>query len=144
MAATMTFFNSHKVRQYNGNAVNWATDEIWVSFHTSSYTPNIDTHDFFDDVTAEASGGTYVAGGYRLTTPTDTLDTANDRAVMDADDVSLTGATIPTCRYAVLRKKLSTPALSPLIAYIDFGADQGVTGGTFAIQFNAVGVFVQA
>lgn len=140
MAVTMTFYNSYMLKLVNGGGIDLDTDDVFVSLHTSSYTPNRDSHDFFDDATNEVSGGTYVSGGYQLTV-TATQDNDNNKAVVDASDVELTSATVPTCRYAVIRKKLSTAGTSPLICYIDFGEDKAVTSGTFTLGFNVGGLF---
>lgn len=53
------------------------TDTIKVSLHTSSYTPNLDTHETFADVTNEVSGGNYVAGGVTLASKTLTYTAAD-------------------------------------------------------------------
>jgi hypothetical protein len=115
------------------------TDTIKVALVTSSYTPNFDTHDFWDDVTSEVVGTGYTAGGATLATPTVTLDTANDRVDFDADDTQWTTSTI-TARAAVIYKSTGTASTSPLIAYIDFSTDQISSAGTFLIQWSASGI----
>lgn len=115
------------------------TDTVKVALVTSSYTPNQDTHDFFDDVTNEVSGTGYTAGGATLGSPTVTLDTTNDRVDFDAADTSWTTSTI-TARAAVIYKSTGTASTSPLIAYIDFTTDQVSSAGTFLIQWNASGI----
>lgn len=45
------------------------SDTIKIALLTSSYTPNLDTHDFFDDITNEvANGNGYTTGGATLGT----------------------------------------------------------------------------
>lgn len=45
----------------------YLSDTIKISLHTSSYTPNLDTHDFVDDLTNEvANGNGYTTGGVTL------------------------------------------------------------------------------
>ena len=135
-------YNLHK--QYildnttNGR-VDWDADTIKVALVTSSYTPNFDTHNFFDDVTNEVSGTGYTAGGATLGSVTITLDTANDRVDVDAADTSWTSSTI-TARGAVIYKSTGTPSTSPLIAYVDFGSDYVSSNGTFLIQWAAAGI----
>lgn len=119
--------------------VDFDADTIKVALVTSAYTPNFDTHDFFDDVTNEVVGTGYTAGGATLGSPTITLDTTNDRVDFDAADTSWTSSTI-TARGAVIYKSTGTPSTSPLIAYIDFGTDQISSAGTFLIQWNASGI----
>ena len=119
--------------------VDFDTDTIKVALVTSSYTPNQDTHDYFDDVTNEVTGTGYTAGGATLGSVTVTLDTANDRVDIDAADTSWTTSTI-TARAAVIYKSTGTSSTSPLIAYIDFTTDQVSSAGTFLIQWNASGI----
>lgn len=121
-------------------AINLATDTIKLALVTSSYTPNIDNDNFWDDVSANEVGasGSYSAGGATLTV-TGSTDNINDKGVFDATDVSFTSATI-TARYAVIYKSTGTASTSPLIAYIDFGSNVISTGGTFSILFSSQGI----
>lgn len=122
-----------------GTMVDLDADTIKMSLHTSTYTPNQDSHDFYDDVTNEiGASGTYSAGGATLTV-TLSQDNTDDEGVFDATDVSFTGATI-TARYAVIYKSTGTAGTSPLICLIDFGSDQSVTSGTFTITFAGEGI----
>lgn len=117
----------------------WDTDTIKISLHTSSYAVDPDTHDFFNDVTNEVSSANYTAGGITLTSPTVTYDSATNETRLDAADVSWSSVTF-TARYAVIYKSTGTASTSPLIAYIDFGADQTVSSGNFSITFDTTGV----
>lgn len=125
-----------------GTAINLGGDTIKGSLHSSSYTPDVDADEFFDDVDNEvASSGSYtsgIAGGYTLTTSCSTDDTDNE-GVFDATDVSITTATI-AARYFVIRKDTGVAATSPLVCVIDFGSTQTSTAGTFAITFAAEGI----
>src|SRR3990167_8273610 len=136
------FFNSFLGRLMGdtsiiATAINLATDTIKLSLHTSSYTPNLDDDEFFDDVDNEISTtGSYtagIAGGYTLTWTGSTDDTDNE-GVGDAVDVSITSATI-TARYAVFRKDTAVASTSPVMWYIDFVSDQSSSNGTFTIAF---------
>lgn len=138
-------YNSGKVKLGNG-AIDWDTDTIKLMLVTSSYTPNIDSDEFIDDVSANevANSGSYSAGGVTLTTAV-TQDNTNDRAIYDATD--LTGGSAITSftgqfRYAVFYKSTGTPSTSPVICYIDFtGAAVSVVGSTITITWDAAGVF---
>lgn len=129
-------YNSIKKKFIDGTNLNLTSDTIKVALVTSSYTPNIDTHVFFSDVTNEVTGTGYVAGGATIANPSITVDTANDRAYFDADDTTWATSTI-TARGAVVYKSTGTAATSPLIGYVDFGADKSTTGDTFYIQWAA-------
>jgi hypothetical protein len=116
------------------------TDTIKVMLVTSSYTPNQDTDDFINDASAnEVSGTGYTAGGQALANKAVTADNTDNEGVFDADDASWTSSTI-TARGAVLYKDTGTPSTSPVICYIDFGADKVSSGGTFTISWNAEGI----
>lgn len=119
----------------------WDTDTIKVSLHTSTYTPAQDTDDFWNDATNELSATGYTAGGLTITTPTVTYDTASNEIRLDCDDPSWSSATWTTAREAVAYKSTGTSSTSPLIGYIDFGADQSVSSGTFTITLNSSGMF---
>lgn len=114
-------------------------DTIKVALVTSSYVPNYDTHDFFDDITNEVSGTGYTAGGATLGTQTCTLDTTDDELVVDGADTTWTTSTI-TARGAVIYKSTGTASTSPLIAYVDFTTDRVSDGGTFQITWASEGI----
>jgi hypothetical protein len=131
-------YNSFKRDIMNGG-IDLDTDTIKVALVTSSYSPNIDTHDNFDDVTNEVSGTGYIAGGATLGSVTVTADTTNDRGVFDAADTSWATSTI-TARGAVIYKSTGVSSTSKLIAYVDFGSDITSTASTFSITWNASGI----
>ena len=140
--ATGVAFNSFKQKLMEGS-IDLANDTIKVALLANTYTPNIDTQDFFDDVVAHelSTGGGYTAGGATLGSKTVTADTANDKGVFDAADPSWTAdGTGFTCRYAVMYKSTGDPATSPLIAYWDFGGDQNPVSIAFTLIINAAGV----
>ena len=111
-------------------------DTFKVALVTSSYTPDKDTHEHFDDVTNEVSGTGYSAGGNTVT-GTLTLDTANDKLTLEFASTSWTSATI-TARGAVYYSSTGTASTSTLIAFNDFGSDVAVTAGTLALAASTV------
>ena len=115
-------------------------DALYVMLLTSSYTPNLDTHDFENDLTNEVAGTGYTAGGKALTTVAFTYDSATNTWKLDADDVSWTGSTI-TARYAaIVDKTPASSAANRLIALVDFGTDVVSSGGNFDITWDAAGI----
>jgi hypothetical protein len=128
--------------QYDGTAVvNWTTDTIKYALLTG-YTPNQDTHDFFNDVSAnEVTGTGYTAGGFTFTGKTSTYDTATDQARLDAGDASWASSTI-SATHGVVYKSTGTSTTSPLMACTVFGATFATTNGTFLVQFDTTGVIV--
>jgi hypothetical protein len=114
------------------------TDTLKIALVTSSYTPDQDAHDNFDDVTNEVTGTGYTSGGATLT-PSVGVDNTDNEGVFDAADVSWTTSTI-TARGAVIYKSTGTASTSKLICYLDFGSDKSTSNGTFAITFAAEGI----
>lgn len=120
--------------------VDFDSDTIKVALLTSSYTPNQDTHDYFNDVSAnEVSGTGYTAGGITLASKTATYDSGTNVIVLDAADVTWSSSTI-TARYAVVYGSTGTASTSPLIGYVDFGSDQSSTNGNFTITWDSTGI----
>lgn len=140
------FYNSFKLKSHDSSTkINLASggDTIKVALVTSSYTPNIDSHDFFDDITNEVSSAGYTAGGATLGSQTYTQNNTTDKAVFDAADTSWTGTTL-VARGAVIYKSTGVASTSPLICYIDFGTDYTTVGGTLAITWDSTGIFTLA
>lgn len=120
-------------------SIDFVNDTIKVMLVTSAYTPDQDAHDMKDDVTNEVTGTGYTAGGATLANKTATQDDTDNEGVFDADDVVWASSTI-TARGAVIYKDTGTASTSPLIAYIDFGADIVSTAEDFRITWNAEGI----
>src|ERR1044071_7394752 len=131
-------FNSFKKKIMDGS-IDLDTDTIKVALVTSSYTPDQDAHDFFDDVTNEVVGTGYTAGGASLANKAVTADNTDNEGVFDADDTTWSTSTI-TARGAVIYKSTGTASTSALICYIDFGADKSSSAGNFTIAWDAEGI----
>lgn len=131
-------YNAFKKNIMNGG-IDLDTDTIKVALVTSSYSPNIDTHEDMADVTNEVTGTGYSAGGATLANKTVTADTVDDEGVFDADDVTWSSSTI-TARGAVVYKSTGTAANDLLICYIDFGSDKSSSSGNFTITWNSEGI----
>jgi hypothetical protein len=123
----------------NSTKIDLTTDTIKVALADSTYTPNTQTHDFFDDVTNEEAGTGYTTGGATLANKAWTVSSATV-VKFDADDASWATSTITT-RYAIIYKSTGTASTSPLIALVDFSTDRSSDGGTFLITWHANGIF---
>jgi hypothetical protein len=121
--------------------IDWDTDTIKVALLTNSYTPDQDSHNYFDDVVAnEVSGTGYTAGGNTLANKTNNYNGATNVVTLDADDTTWSSSTI-TARYAVVYDATpATNATRPLIGYVDFGSDQSSSNGNFTITWDATGI----
>lgn len=141
--ATAVWYGVPVRNMYDGtDPIDWNTDTIKVSLHDSTYTPDKDSHDYFNDATNElATAGGYTAGGQQITTPTVTYDSATDEIRLDHDNPSWGSASF-TARTAVWYKaKGGASSADPLIGYLPFGSDVTVASGTFSIAIDSTGAF---
>ena len=139
MATTKTY-GSLIAKAFN-KEVDFDSDTIKVALLSSSYTPNQDTQDYWDDVSSfEVSGTGYSTGGATLANKSVSYDSSTNVTKFDADDVSWTSSTI-TARYAVIYDATGTASTSALIGYVDFGSDQSSSSGTFSIVWDSAGIF---
>jgi hypothetical protein len=107
------------------------TDEIRAYLVRSTYTPNLSTHDFLDDLSTDAVD--FVA----LTTVTMVA------GVMDADDISFPAVTGAEVDQLVIVKWVTSSADSPLLWSIDAwtsGMPITPNGGDIDITWNASGI----
>jgi len=118
--------------------IDLAADTIKVALCTSSYTPDQDAHDYFDDITNEIAGTGYTAGGEELGSKTQTATSGT--YTFDAADTTWSSATF-TARYAIVYKDTGVDSTSPLIGYVNFGGDVSPTSSDMTIQWNASGIF---
>lgn len=118
--------------------IDYDTDVFKISLHTSTYTPDQDAHDFFNDVTNEVVGTAYVAGGTTTTVTVAAYDGTNNRTVVTFGAVTWAASTI-TARYAVCRKaRGGVASADELVFLIDFGSDKSSSGGAFDISASTI------
>lgn len=139
MAITFTAYNSYKKALFD-KSIDHTNDTLKVALTTSSYTPNIDTHDNFDDITNECTGTGYTSGGFTLAGKFTQVDTTDNEGVFDATDLTNTTTTISNARYAILYKSTGVASTSPLIGYWDLDANYSSIGGDFSFTWNAEGI----
>ena len=117
-------------------AINVDTDTFKVMLVTSTYTPNVDTHNDRADVTNEITGTGYTGGGNTVNV-TATNNTTNDRV-----DIVLPGTTWPTstitARGAVYYLSTGTAANDLLVCYIDFVTDKSSSADTFTLTQSTI------
>jgi hypothetical protein len=117
----------------------WLSDTIKVALLNSSYTPSQATHKLFSEVDSrEVTGTGYTAGGATLGSKT--LAETAGVATFDAADTTWPTSAI-TARYAVIYKAGTAAAASPLLGYVDFGANVVSNAGTFTITWATGGIF---
>jgi len=140
MAVSAKWYGKALEGQYgttSARRVDWATDTIKVALCTSSYTPDQDADDFYDDISNEvANGNGYTTGGETLGTKSVDYDASTNVMSLRGATTSWTSATF-TARYAVIYKSTGTGSTSPLLGYVDFGGDETVSSGTFSIVWDS-------
>lgn len=128
-------YNAAMLNEAKGN-IDYDSDSFKVMLVTSGYTPDVDAHDYRNDVTNEVANGNGYATGGAATTVTVTQDNANNRVAIAFASVTWPNSTI-TARGAVIYKNRGgTSSADELIAYVDFGADKASSGADFIINFT--------
>ncbi len=145
MAVTAGWFGPALQGQWSATAArrqDWVTgDPVKCVLTTVTWTIDNDAHDFYNDVTNElTTTGGYTAGGATLGTKALNLVGASNRIELDAADVSWTSASFTARKSAVYYDTAGASTTDPLFIWIDFGADQTVSAGTFTIQWDATGL----
>jgi len=139
MAVTAKLYGQATLHAWKG-LIDFDSDTIKCALCTSTYTPDQDTHDFFDDITNELTTGSgYTAGGATIGSCTVGYTAGTNVVKLDGADVTWTSFT-GTFRYAIIYKSTGTASTSPLIAYVDFGENVGATGTDYTIEWNAGGI----
>lgn len=110
-----------------------STHNYYIALYTSSATLNKSTTAYTatNEVTA---GSGYTAGGKVLSGYATSI--ASNVAILDFADPSWTTATITNARGAMIYNSDNS---NKVVAILDFGSDVSSTGGTFTVQFPAVG-----
>lgn len=143
--ATAIWFGKALEGQYGTTAarrVDWVTDTIKEALVTSSWTPDQDANDFWDDVSANevANGAGYTTGGATLASKSVTYTGGTNKVALIAADVVWTGLT-KAFRYGVYYKDTGSASTSPVLGYVDFGA-QSVSGVDFTSDHDPTnGIF---
>lgn len=120
----------------NGLESETATSMILVN---DSYTPNFDTHDFYNDVTNEiANGGGYTTGGVTLTSTEITL--SSGVLTYDFADPSWASSTIANAMAGIVKfSRGGASSADELVLLLDFVTAVSTTNGLLQVQVNASG-----
>lgn len=139
--AVTTYWYARAMLSVWNKEIDYDSDTIKATLHSSSYTPNQDTHDYQNDLTNELSTANgYTSGGATLGSKT-TANVQNVHTLDSADPTWTSSGAGFTARIIVLAD--TTPASSAsnaLLLWSDFGADQTASGGgAFTYVINASG-----
>lgn len=139
-----TIYNNFKRLLFDGN-IDLGNDTIQVALIDDSinYTPDIDAEVYVSDVLDGVNANECSGTGYSRQTLSTTVSTDNsdDEAVLDATDLTYTGADFGTIDSLLLFKDVTTDADSPVIAHIT-SADLPLTtnGGDVDLSWATEGV----
>lgn len=139
---TANWYGQAAMGQFGATAarrMDWVGDTINVMLTASTYTEDLDAHDFRNDVTNEVTGTNYSAGGIALSGKTLTYDSASNESRMDANDPTFTNITVSGIRKAVFYKVVGTAATDPVLFIYVFDGDQTVAAADFIVQLAATG-----
>lgn len=138
--ATLQLYGKFGANAFGGESagdafqIDFLSDAIKATLHTTTYTPNIDTDEVFASATNELSTANgYTAGGVTLGTKTVSYNATGNVTTIGAANFSWTasGGSL-VFRYVVIRD--DTIASGPLIGYIDCGTQTLTDGNT--VTFN--------
>jgi len=118
----------------------WTTNPMTVALLKPTYTPNLDTHLTWADVSAQEVVGTgYTSPGQLLAGKpgTPVYNPGTDRTDLQANDSVWGPGASFTAHYAVIYDNSGS---KPLWALVDFEADQTVSNGTFTLDWQSVGL----
>jgi hypothetical protein len=102
----------------------------------TAYTPNMDTHDFLDDVVANEVTGTNWAAGGQNTNATITVDATSNEVRVALSDISVNTVTLTDGKHVIVYNSTpGTNATRHLIGYGTFDTALAPTAGTLAIDF---------
>ena len=142
MAVTAYWYAPAFIKAFN-KEIDFDTDTQKVAATTNTYTPNQDTHDYFNDVTNEITDTGYTAGGATLSAGKAVTNTLNVVKIDATDPTAWTSAnpgSITARRFPVY-ESTGVSTTSALLVWIDNGADAVASnGGTLSIVFNASGI----
>lgn len=113
-----------------------------LALATATYTPNRDTHDFYNDLTNElGTANGYTAGGVTLTGVALAYDATSDQVRLDFNDPTWTFSADVTFRYGVVYiDTAGASSTDPLMLLLDWGSSQTVSG-VYTITVDSTGIF---
>lgn len=132
----MTIVYNSALEDLARGAIDFDTDTFRAMLVTASYVANKDTHAKRSDVTNEATGTGYTAGGTTVTA-TVTRDNATDRVDITFANPSWASSTITARGVVIYKSRGGAATADELVCYGDFGANVSSTNGTFTVNFTS-------
>ena len=129
------FYNEFYYELMNGNLSLANGGDTLKILLVSSYSPDIDNHSVYADVSGEEMSGTgYTAGGETLSNQSVTKDNDNDVATLDADNVTWSGLDAGTPSHSILRDD----TFDTLMCYWEVTTPSN--GSDYILEFDADGI----
>jgi hypothetical protein len=133
---TITATPYYQVSQHLGlGKLNFLTDTLKCALVTNAYTPDLDNHTTWANVSTHDSGITPAT----LTGVTYAYDVVTHTSTLKAANVTF-GSITGVFKYAVVYRNSSPTADSPLICLVTLG-DQTVDALTFVLPWATTGLF---
>lgn len=140
MAITALMYGNCPKQAFN-KEIDFDSDTIKVTLHTSTYTPDQDVHDYQNDLTNELSTASgYTSGGATLASKTVTYTAGTNVFMMDAADVTWTAFSATFRTAVVVDTTPGTTATNPVLCYQQNSADISPGGADLTLQWNAAGI----
>lgn len=142
MAVTAKAYGNYLLNLASKKA-DFIADTVKAALLTNVYVPNQDTHTWFSDVNANqlsSSGTGYTAGGVALTSKTRSYDASSNTLTLDSDDVVFSSLTATAIRYLVFYHDTGLATTSPVMSYMDFGADQTPSAANLTVTLPTSGI----
>lgn len=140
--AVTAFWYGNGMKNILSGAIDLDTDTFRAMLSYSTYTPDQDTHDFRNDITGEVTGTGYTAGGVSVSALQVTFDAASNEVRWDHSDPTWTGASFSARYMVVYKSRAGGASADELVYYVNFGADEVVSSGTFTYVVPATGTGV--
>lgn len=121
---------------FKGN-IDTDVDTFKVMAVTSSYTEDLDLHNYRDDITNEASGTGYTAGGNTVTVSV-SVDTTNNRVEISLGGTTWPSSTFTARKFVYYKSRGGLSSADELVAVVDNGSDVSSAGGTFTLNASTL------
>ena len=136
-----SLFNNFAKGKFADGTIDWDTDDIRLLLVDSTTT--VDTEPNVTTISGYATLGEISGTGYGrkvLTSKAVNVDTSNNRAELDADDIVFTGITAGTTIGFLVFKFVTNDADNIPIAFSEFSSPFVTNGGDLTIQIDAEGM----
>lgn len=145
--ANLNLYDIFRRKQaYGSGSIDLSSVTTKCALVAAGYTPNQNTHDFFNDITNEVTGTGYTAGGNTCANPSVTLSAAG-LVTIDFDDPATwlqDAAGFNDAVRAIFYRDSGVATTSELIGYTDTFTAGGNVAGDFEVALSASGLITSS